>query len=465
MNATAPDPLEAVLGHLKDNAEQALGRLGQLLAIPSVSMDSAYIGHIRVAADWVAQALRDAGLDAEVRQTKGHPVVIGRTARTDGPSLLFYGHYDVQPPDPLDEWTSPPFEPTVRDGHMYARGSSDDKGPVCCFIEALSAWNAVTGEPPANVTVFIEGEEEGGSTNTGDFIRKHKDELVPDPDNTFVLISDTTMWGPDLPTITCGLRGMLYFDIQLHGPSRDLHSGVYGGILANPINILTGVLGKLFDDQNRITIPGFYDDVLAVTKDEHVRWSKLGFDERAYLANVGVDTPFGEAGYETLERKWARPSCDINGICGGYSGEGAKTVIPTFAAAKVSFRLAPDQDPERIAVAFNAWLKSHDTGGCRWQVQELGRAHPVVVSNDSPHLASACNAVEAITGKTPTLVREGATIPVVADFKNHLGVESLMVGFGLESDQIHSPNERFAIDRFHMGCRIHAAILAELAAR
>jgi len=257
---------------------------------------------------------------------------------------------------------------------------------------------------------------------------------------------------------------MLYMDLQLHGPDRDLHSGVYGGILANPANILTRVLGELFDDKNRVTIPGFYDDVLAVTDDEHVRWSKLGFDEKAYLGNVGVDTPFGEAGYETLERKWARPSCDINGIYGGYGGEGAKTIIPASAGAKVSFRLAPDQDPERIAVAFRAWLESHDVGGCRWQIEELGRAHPVVVSNNSPHLASACRAVEAMTGKTPTLVREGATIPVVADFKNHLGVESLMVGLGLEGDRIHSPNERFEIGRFHLGCRIHAAILAELAA-
>ena len=456
--------LEAVLEHLENDADGALGRLGQLLSIPSVSMDPACAEHSARAAEWVAEALRNVGLDAGLQPTDGHPVVIGRSKTSlPGPHVLFYGHYDVQPPDPLDAWTTPPFELTIRDGHVHGRGSSDDKGPVCCFIEALGAWHAVGGGPPVNLTVFIEGEEEGGSVNTSRFIERHKAELVPDPDNTIVLISDTTMWRPDTLSITYGLRGMLYMDVQLHGPSRDLHSGVYGGILANPANILSRVLGRLFDDGNRLTIPGFYDDVAPLTDDERARWAKLGFDDNAYVADVGMDRPFGEAGYETLERKWARPSCDINGLYGGYGGEGAKTIIPSFAGAKVSFRLAPDQEPDRIAAGFRRWLESHDTGGCRWDVQELGRAHPVVVPTDSPYLAAAGSAIEAITGNPPVLVREGATIPVVADFKNALGVDNLLVGLGLESDRIHSPNERFAIDRFRLGCRLHAAILAEMA--
>ena len=456
--------LEAVLKHLADDTDGALTRLTQLLAIPSISTDPAYAEHVARGAEWVAQALRDVGLEAGLHATDGHPVVIGRSAPVaDTPHVLFYGHYDVQPPDPLDAWTSPPFEPSVRDGDLYARGASDDKGPVCAFIEALRAWHAVNGGPPVNVTVLIEGEEEGGSINTGRFVTQHKDQLVADPANTVALISDTTMWDADTIAITYGLRGVLFFDVTLHGPKRDVHSGIYGGILANPANVLLRVLGGLFDDDNRVTIPGFYDHVPAPTAEERARWAALGFDEHQYLAEVGVEQPFGEAGYTTLERKWARPSCDISGIYGGYGGQGAKTIIPASAGAKVSFRLAPDQDPVTIAAAFRRWLESHDTGGCRWQIDELGRAHPVVVPTDSPQLAATCRAIEAVTGRPPALVREGATIPIVADFKNALGIDSLLVGFGLESDRLHSPNEKFALDRYHLAARTHATILAELA--
>ena len=456
--------LEAVLKHLADHTDDALARLEELLAIPSISTDPAYAEHIQRGAEWVARALRNVGLDADLHATDGHPIVIGRSrVKQAGPHVLFYGHYDVQPPDPLDAWTSPPFEPTIRDGNLYARGASDDKGPICCFIEALGAYHAVNGGPPVNVTVLIEGEEEGGSINTSRFVARHKHELVEDPADSIVLISDTTMWNAETMSITYGLRGMLYMDVQLHGPSRDLHSGIYGGILANPANILVGVLGGLFDEANRVTIPGFYDDVAPLADAERQRWAALGFDDRKYLADVGVEQPYGEAGYETLERKWVRPACDVNGLYGGYGGEGAKTVIPASAGAKVSFRLAPNQAPEKIVAAFRQWLESHDTGGCRWQIDELGRAHPVVVPTDSPQLAATCRAIEALTGRQPALVREGATIPVVADFKNALGVDSLLVGFGLESDCIHSPNEKFALDRFRLGCRTHAAILAELA--
>jgi acetylornithine deacetylase/succinyl-diaminopimelate desuccinylase-like protein len=249
----------------------------------------------------------------------------------------------------------------------------------------------------------------------------------------------------------------------LHGPKRDLHSGIYGGILANPATILTRVLGKLFDDDNRVTIPGFYDDVLPLTDDERQRWAKLGFNEREYLAGVGVNEPFGEAGYETLERKWVRPSCDVNGIYGGYAGEGAKTVIPATAGAKVSFRLAPNQDPAKIAEAFTAWIQSHDVGGCRWEILDHGHADPVVVPTDSPQLAAAERAIEIATGKRPVMVREGATIPVVADFSRILNLDSLLIGFGHTDDCIHSPNEKFDLSSLTLGARTHAVLLAELA--
>jgi acetylornithine deacetylase/succinyl-diaminopimelate desuccinylase-like protein len=456
--------LDAVLKHLAAHTDAALGRLQELLAIPSISTDPTYAEHLQRGADWVVHALREAGLEADIVATAGHPIVLGRTRQArPGRHVLFYGHYDVQPPDPLEAWTSPPFEPTVRDGNLYARGASDDKGPVCCFIEALRAWQAVDGGPPVNVTVLIEGEEEIGSVNTSRYVAEHHRQLVADPADTVALISDTTMWNRETIAITYGLRGALFFDVQLHGPKRDLHSGLYGGILANPANRLTAVLGRLFDDQNRVTIPGFYDDVLPLDATDRARWAELGFDDRKYLADVGVEQPCGEAGYDTLERKWVRPACDINGLYGGYGGEGAKTIIPAFAGAKVSFRLAPNQDPQKIAAAFCKWLESNEVGGCRWQITDLGHAYPVVVPTDSPQLAATSRAIEHITGQAPVLVREGATIPIVADFKKALGIDSLLVGFGLESDCIHSPNERFALDRFQLGSRVHAAILAELA--
>ena len=258
-------------------------------------------------------------------------------------------------------------------------------------------------------------------------------------------------------------RGLVYFDIQLHGPNRDLHSGMYGGTVANPATILTRILGRLFDEQRRVTIPGFYDGVQPPTDDEHRRWSQLDFNERAYLDAVGAAEPYGEAEYNTLERRWVRPSCDINGLYGGYGAAGAKTIIPSFAGAKVSFRLVPNQDPARIADTFEQWLRSHDAGGCRWQITRHGQAHPVVAPSDSPHIAAAARAIEACSGKKPVLIREGASIPIVADFKCILGLDSLLIGFGRTDDRIHAPNEKFNLASFTLGCRTHAALLAELA--
>ena len=295
----------------------------------------------------------------------------------------------------------------------------------------------------------------------GPFIQAHRRELAAD----IAIISDTKMW--DTPTgpvvaITYGLRGLLYFDIQLHHAEYDLHSGMYGGTQANPANVLPQILGRLFDQDHRVTIPGFYDDVQPVTDDERQRWSMLHFDEKQYLAQIGVQQPFGEAGYATLERRWARPTCDINGLYGGYGGAGAKTIIPSYAGAKVSFRLAPNQDPAKIAAAFTAWLQSQPTHGCRWKITDLGHAHPVVLPADSPFLAATRHAVRAGAGHEPVVIREGATIPVVADFKKTLGIDTLLVGLGLADDRIHAPNEKFNLDCFTLGCKTHAALLAEL---
>jgi acetylornithine deacetylase/succinyl-diaminopimelate desuccinylase-like protein len=454
-----------VLQRLADDRAHAIERLMHWLTIPSVSADPACVPSVRKAADWTADHLRQSGLAVDIMPTAGHPAVVARTtpqqAPDNAPRILFYGHYDVQPPDPLDLWHTPPFAPTIRNDAIHARGASDDKGQVACFLEALRAWMTAEGGLPVHVTVLIEGEEEIGSINLPAFVERHRDLLAAD----VVVVSDTGMWDPPgdpVPAITYGLRGLVYFDLKLFGPKRDLHSGVYGGTMANPATMLTRVLGRLFDENNRVTVPGFYDDVVPLGDDERRQWEQLGFDERAYLDDVGVSQPFGEAGYATLERRWVRPSCDINGLYGGYMGEGAKTVIPSFAGAKLSCRLAANQDPAKIARQLVAWLESQDVGGCRWRITPHGEAHPVLADRHSPHMAAALRAFEQAAGRKPVLIREGATIPIVADFKRLLGLDTLLVGFGLGDDCLHSPNEKFNLAQFDLGCRTHALLLAEL---
>jgi len=460
---------KTALDYLERDHSHAVDRLTELLSIPSVSTDPAYKADVVRGAEWVAEQLREVGLEVEVHDTGGHPAVIGKTrdgdvAAPDAARVMFYGHYDVQPADPVEKWDTPPFEPTVKDGAIVARGASDDKGQVMCFIEALRAWRKGSAERrfPGPVTVLIEGEEECGSVNLQPFIEKHRELLACD----IVLISDTTMWESAhgaVPAITYGLRGLLYFDIQLHGPSRDLHSGVYGGTLANPCTILTRILGQLFDEQHRVVIPGYYDDVATPSEAELRQWSSLDFDQNDFLGGVGVYQAYGEEGYSTLERRWSRPACDINGLYGGYMKEGAKTVIPSFAGAKVSFRLAANQDPEKIGEAFTRWLHHQPVHGLRWRITPHGSAAPVAVATDSPFIEAARRAIVTSAGREPVLVREGATIPVVADFKRILGVDSLLIGFGRNDDRIHSPNEKFDLANFALGCRTHAALLAELA--
>ena len=456
--------LTPVLQRLDADHAAAVRRLQALLAIPSVSTDPAYRPHIDRAAALIVDDLKSIGLDARAIDTGGPPAIVAKSRDADvanpgAPRVLFYGHYDVQPPDPVEKWSTPPFEPVVRDGAVFARGASDDKGQVASFIEAVRAWKGAGGKLPCPMTLLIEGEEECGSVHLEKFLGEHKAELAAD----FVLISDTSMWDAQTPAITYALRGLLYFDIKLHGPSRDLHSGVYGGTLANPNTILTRILGRLFDENHHVTIPGFYDDVAPLDPEEEAQWAKLGFDERKFLGAIGSE-PYGETGFTTLQRRWARPACDINGIYGGYMGEGAKTVIPSFAGAKVSFRLAANQNAHDIAGKFERWLESQDTHGCRWQLTNHGEANPVACPIDSPYVAAAQRAIRAASGKPAVLIREGATIPVGAWFKSMLGLDTLFVGFGLEGDKIHSPDEHFALDRFLLGAKTHAALLAELGA-
>jgi acetylornithine deacetylase/succinyl-diaminopimelate desuccinylase-like protein len=459
-----------LLDHLTGDGPQALRRLEEFLSIPSVSTDPTRQGDIRRAADWLAAQFTELGLTVEVCPTAGHPVVLAHSREGDvldaakaRSRVLFYGHYDVQPADPVELWTTPPFTPTIRHGAIHARGASDDKGQVACFLEALRAWRKVHGALPGPLTVLIEGEEEIGSVHLGAFIQAHRAQLPAD----VVLVSDTALWdapgsAAPKPAITYGMRGLLYFDLQLHGPNRDLHSGIYGGTIANPAIILTQVLSRLFDAHHRVTIPGFYD-VQPLGDDERRRWDELGFEEAAYLTHLGMTQAYGEQGYPTLERAWSRPACDFNGLYGGYGGVGAKTIIPSYAGAKVSFRLALGQSAAKVAKAFTTWLESWDVHGCRWRITHLGGCDAVAVSTTSPHLAAAARAITAAAGQAPVFVRDGATIPVISDFKRTLGLDSLLVGFGRTDDRIHSPNEKFDLACFALGCRTHALLLRELA--
>jgi len=452
--------LDQVTKLLDDNRQERLDRLFEFLRIDSVSTDPSYASSIRRAAEYTAEQLRECGLEAEILPTASHPCVLAwdPDPPAEAPKMLFYGHYDVQPPDPLEKWTSPPFEPEVRNGAIHARGASDDKGQVACFIEAVRAWHQAHGKLPVGLTVLIEGDEECGSAALDPFIREHHDRLDAD----VAVVSDTGMWDAQTPAICYGLRGLLYFDLELHGPGRDLHSGMYGGSVANPLNELAKVLGRLFDDDHRITIPGFYDDVAAPAEEELAEWQKLGFSDEQWAASIGMNATHGEAGCSTLVRRWARPSCDINGLYGGYAGEGAKTVIPTHAGAKVSFRLAPEQEPATIAESFHAWLGDRTPPGCRWQIREFARATPVMIDRSSPYLAAAKEAMQAGFGSEPVLIREGATIPVVGTFKQLLGLDTLLVGLGRQDDAIHSPNEKFDLECFEAGCRTHAALIEAL---
>lgn len=431
-----------------------------LLRIPSVSADSAFKPDVRRAGEWVAEQFRGLGFKTDLCETPGHPIVSAESLGVAGaPTVLVYGHYDVQPPDPLNEWKTPPFEPTKRDGNLYARGATDDKGQMFTHIKSAEAWIKTAGRLPVNVKYLIEGEEEVGSEHLEHFIASNKDRLKCD----VVVISDTSQFAPGVPAITYGLRGIAYFELKLTGPRQDLHSGSFGGAVTNPAIALSKMLAALIDANGHVQVPGFYDDVTPLTDAERKQFAALPFDESGFKKQVGVDALTGEQGYTTLERKSARPTFDINGLTSGYQGEGAKTVLPARASAKFSFRLVPKQDPGKVQASLEALLKQLCPPGIRLELIGHHGAPGVVVPLDSPYVAAAARAIEHGFGKAPVYMREGGSIPVVGTFRKQLGVDTLLLGWGLDDDNTHSPNEKFSLADFHRGIRTSARLWKELA--
>jgi len=426
--------------------------LFDFLRIPSISAQPERFDDVRRAADWLRAEVERAGLQAEVLDTLGHPVVLGewRGAGPDAPTVLIYGHYDVQPSEPDGLWTAPPFEPEVRDGRIYARGSADDKGQVYMHVKALEAYLAARGALPVNVVLLIEGEEEVGSPNLTPFVKAHAERLACD----VVVVSDSAMFAPGLPSILYSLRGLAYFEVRARAARSDLHSGAYGGAVANPGNALARLVASLHDSDGRIAIAGFYDDVDVFEPEVRDAVRGLPFSDEEFRASVGARALTGEAGYSTLERLWMRPTCDVNGLLSGYTGAGAKTVLPSSAMAKVSFRLVPNQDPSRVAELFRAHVAAHTPDGVEIEVEELHGGRPWRSSVDDGLLRAASTALESAFGRAPVLVGEGGSIPIVVEFEEILGAPALLLGFALPGANMHAPDEWLSIECFEKG--IHA---------
>jgi len=448
------------LDYLKEQETNSLEQLKTLLRIPSVSAQSAHKEDMVKCATWVSEYLKNLGLKSEIMPTGGHPLVFGEYHISDDvPTVLIYGHYDVQPPDPLNLWKTAPFDPIEENGFLIARGATDDKGQMFAHLKGIEAYLKTTGTVPCNVKFMIEGEEEIHSENLPPFIEKHKDKFKAD----IVLVSDGSQYGRNMPAINYGLRGIASVEIKVTGPDRDLHSGSYGGVVANPINVLCKLIGSLHDDKGRVTIDGFYDNVYKPSEWEREQFKKLPFDADAYLATTGSPEYYGEAGYSQLEQTWVRPTLDCNGITGGYQGEGAKTIIPSWASTKITMRLVPDMSPTEICDKIEAHLKKICPDAVTLEVDKHGGGNPVQVPTDGPWLEAAARAIKTGFGKEPFFTKEGGSIPIVESFKTILGLDTLLVGFGQHDDNAHSPNERFAIADFHRGCRTSAALFEELA--
>jgi len=438
-----------VLEYVKQNQDRFLAELFDWLRIPSVSALPEHNDDVRKAGLWVVDKLNSIGFEnVGLKETTGHPAVYGEWLHAPGkPTILVYGHYDVQPVDPIDKWVAQPFEPVIKNGFIYGRGTSDDKGQVATHLFALESILKVHGSLPCNVKVFIEGEEEGGTGGTEAFVLANRDLLACDA----VAISDTGWYAPDLPTIVYALRGMAYFQVDVFGPNRDLHSGSYGGMVQNPLNAIGKLIAALQDVDGRITVPGYYDDVAILSEVEKAEFRKVETPESEVAADLGVPALWGEKGFSAIERNWARPSFDVHGIWGGFSGEGAKTVIASRGGFKFSSRIVANQDPERVAMAFKAHLQNLCPPGVTIDVKYLHGATPVMVPVDSPFIVAGQNAIEQVFGKRPVLVREGASIPITATFLTALNAPSIMVGYGLLEDNIHSPNEKLKLDHFQKG--------------
>jgi len=441
--------MDTALSYAENHSDRFVDQLKELLRIPSVSTDSAYADEVDRAAHWLSDHFDDIGMDhAEVIETDGHPLVYSEHITDPAkPTVVVYGHYDVQPPDPLDEWDTDPFEPTQRNSTLYARGACDDKGQMFMQVKAAEAYLSGEGDPPVNLKYIIEGEEETGSMAIESYVRSNGDRL----DGDIALISDTAMFSENTPSITYGLRGLAYVEITLQGPNRDLHSGNYGGAVDNPANALSRLLAGLHDENHRVTIPGFYDDVIDLTPEERDAYAQLPFDEAAWMDAIGIDDVRTEGDYTILEGLTARPTLDVNGLWSGYTGEGAKTVLPSKAHAKLSMRLVPDQSVPDVYDKLEAHLEAEVPNTMTYSMRRLHGGDPVLVDPSIAPMQSAKHAMAEVRGTEPVFVRNGGTIPVVADFQQHLGLDSVLMGFGLDRDAIHSPDESFGLDRFHQG--------------
>jgi acetylornithine deacetylase/succinyl-diaminopimelate desuccinylase-like protein len=453
--------IRGVDGYLEAHRGDFEGQLDALLRVPSVSAQPEHDADTRRAAAMVRDDLAAMGLGARLIETKRHPIVYSEWLGAPGqPTLLVYGHYDVQPAEPLEPWLSPPFEPTVRDGNLYARGATDDKGQMLTHLKATEAWLKTTGGLPVNIRFLIEGEEEVGGAGLEAYVAENAGQLACD----YAVISDTSQFAPGMPAITYGLKGLAYFELLVQGANRDLHSGTFGGAVANPINALCAILASLKGADGRIQVAGFYDDVRPLEDWERAEFAKLPFSESEFQRDLAVGALAGEAGYTTLERKWARPTCDVNGIFGGYAGPGPKTVLPCKAGAKLSFRLVPDQDPKVVDRLFREHVAKVCPPGVTYEVITHHGAPAVLVDVDTPGFRAAARAVEAGFGTKPVFMREGGSIPVVGLIKQHLGVDTLLLGWGQNDDNLHGPNEKFSLADFHRGIKSAAHLLAELAA-
>src|SRR5918994_2515142 len=453
--------MDKVVDFINVNRDRYIEEMKRYLAIPSISALPEHKGDVRKCAEWTADEMRRIGLqNVRLEETPGHPVVYGEwLGATGAPTILFYGHYDVQPVDPLHLWTSPPFEATVRDGEIYARGSADDKGQVFMHFKAVEAHLKELGRLPVNMKFLIEGEEEVGSENLDTFINGHKDQLKAD----VVVISDSPMFDRGIPSICYGLRGLAYYQIDLRGTKSDLHSGSFGGAVANPAMVLAQVLSQMKDKGGRIKIPGFYDDVVPLRPEERAEFAKLPFNERKFRQDLGAPKLFGESGYTTLERIWARPTFEVNGLLSGFTGEGAKTVLPAVAMAKVSMRLVPDQDPKKIGDLFEEYLQKVTPKTVEVKATRMHGGKPWMTAFDNPFVQAAGPPLEQGFGKRPVFNREGGSIPVVSTFQEELGLPCVLFGVGLPDENAHAPDEKLDLGHFHNGVIASAHLYEEIA--
>jgi acetylornithine deacetylase/succinyl-diaminopimelate desuccinylase-like protein len=453
--------MDEVIKHINDIKNNSIDELKELLSIPSISTNPENKKDIEDCADWLIKFMSSIELEnVKKYDTDGHPIVYGEwlKAGDDKLTILIYGHYDVQPVDPIELWNSPPFTPTIVGDNIFARGATDDKGQVLVHLKSIQAHLKVHKKLPINVKIIIEGEEEIGSPNLETFIKDNKDLLKCD----YVVVSDTAMYDYDIPSICYALKGLCYMELDVTGPNKDLHSGSYGGAVENPINALANIITKLKDEKGKILIPGFYDDVIELTAKEKEEFNKLPYNEDEFIKELDIEEVFGEEGYTTIERKWTRPTLDCNGIWGGFQGEGAKTVLPSKAGAKISMRLVPDQDPEKIEKQFSDFVNSIAPNSIKINISASHNAKPAITPIDNDAIKAALKSLELGFGIEPVFMREGGSIPVVNTFQDLLGASAILLGFGLPSENTHSPNEHFNLNNFHRGILTSAYYLDEL---